>query len=315
MKAITRIRLVKSIPGVAMLGWMLTALFQNLPLPGSGPVHFSITGAADRWGNPWEAVGVMLAALVGLLIAAAVSEPGTSGRKAGARGLVLDLVLALLGTVFTSYVYTVGQTDTFTILPWAAMISVLLGPGLAYIIGRFIKEVEPAGKVGEVAPHLVRELTLKPGWVYWESQNPMWFNLILVVAVVAAGFAAFQTADRGLAWTLFLSLLALVPVVFIGGLRITVTGKQLTLRLGYIGLRILRLAPEQIKEVQVHSFSPLRDFGGWGIRVNTRTTGYFLRGNRGVLINTGKTRTTLLGSDDPERLAAIISAFQASSRG
>ncbi len=63
---------------------------------------------------------------------------------------------------------------------------------------------------------------------------------------------------------------------------------------------------EKIASVEITSFRPIRDFGGWGIRFGKEATAYFMSGNRGVLITGSFHRKYILGSDTPERLKSVI---------
>jgi hypothetical protein len=118
-----------------------------------------------------------------------------------------------------------------------------------------------------------------------------------------AGPAAFRWSIAGIMLASFVFLVACY-----GGLTVRVTRERVELRLGVFGIRLLRVAVDDVTRVQVHSFSPLRDYGGWGIRWSPRGWAFFLRGNRGALIETVRGRRYLLGSDNPDRLAAVIEA-------
>ncbi len=73
-----------------------------------------------------------------------------------------------------------------------------------------------------------------------------------------------------------------------------------------------RLIPfEQVEEIASAHFSPLRDFGGWGVRWRGRTTAYIIRGNRGITVKLRNGRTVVIASQDPDALTAIAQrAFQ-----
>ena len=83
---------------------------------------------------------------------------------------------------------------------------------------------------------------------------------------------------------------------------------RMRVRMGVLGVRLLTLETADIAEAVVHSFSPLRDFGGWGIRGNRQMKAYFFSGRRGVKVRTRRGKQYLVGSDRPERLAAVIGA-------
>ena len=76
--------------------------------------------------------------------------------------------------------------------------------------------------------------------------------------------------------------------------------------MGLLGIRLLRMKTSDIASADLHNFSPLRDFGGYGIRFNKEMKAYFLNGERGVKITTRAGKKYLVGSDHPERLAAVI---------
>ena len=115
------------------------------------------------------------------------------------------------------------------------------------------------------------------------------------------------------AWTevpWFSVLVALVGIaltLIYGGFRTLVTREAVTLRMGLLGIRLLRLKTSDIASADLHNFSPLKDFGGYGIRFNKEMKAYFLKGDRGVKITTRAGKKYLVGSDHPERLAAVIS--------
>jgi len=80
----------------------------------------------------------------------------------------------------------------------------------------------------------------------------------------------------------------------------------------------VRLAPFQphgrvvvladVAAVRPLQYSPLRDYGGWGIRKGRTGWAYNARGDRGVLLTLGSGDTLLIGSQQPERLAAALAA-------
>jgi hypothetical protein len=98
-------------------------------------------------------------------------------------------------------------------------------------------------------------------------------------------------------------------MIFYGGMRTVVNREYLTVCYGMLGIRVLRIPITNIKEVNVHEFSALRDFGGMGIRFNGQMKAYFLRGSRGVKITTLNEKQYLIGSDHPDELNAVMKAF------
>ena len=91
-------------------------------------------------------------------------------------------------------------------------------------------------------------------------------------------------------------------------MRTTVTRERITVRFGTPGYPVLRLSPSDIVEAGLRPYLPLQEFGGYGIRRNSRMTGYFLKGGVGVEIATRQGKRVLIGSDHPERLAEVVRA-------
>jgi hypothetical protein len=66
-----------------------------------------------------------------------------------------------------------------------------------------------------------------------------------------------------------------------------------------------------VKTCEVITYSPLRDYGGWGIRYGSRGKAYNVSGNRGVRLELSNGKRILFGSQKPEELAAaVVSAMK-----
>jgi hypothetical protein len=79
----------------------------------------------------------------------------------------------------------------------------------------------------------------------------------------------------------------------------------------------LRFAPftsqkipfNEIKGCAVRTYSPIREYGGWGIRYGRRGKAYNISGNRGVELEFIQGSPLLIGSQKPEALAEAIKAY------
>jgi hypothetical protein len=65
---------------------------------------------------------------------------------------------------------------------------------------------------------------------------------------------------------------------------------------------------EDIKHCEARTYSPIREFGGWGIRYGRRGKAYNVSGNRGVQLELSNGKRFLIGSGRPEELARAIEA-------
>jgi hypothetical protein len=108
-------------------------------------------------------------------------------------------------------------------------------------------------------------------------------------------------------WVSIVLFIVGLPIIALyGGQRTVINRRELSVRWGLFGLRVLRLSVNNMSEAVLHEFAPLRDFGGYGIRFNREMKAYYLRGNRGVKITMSNGMKYLVGSDRPQHLADVV---------
>lgn len=100
-----------------------------------------------------------------------------------------------------------------------------------------------------------------------------------------------------------------IPLLF-GRMVTVVNEKKVMVTFGYLGWIKKRIPISDIKEVEVITYRPLRQFGGWGIRCGwfrgERVCCYSAKGNRGILITISNNRKFIIGSQVPEKLFSVI---------
>ncbi len=70
------------------------------------------------------------------------------------------------------------------------------------------------------------------------------------------------------------------------------------------------IAAGDLKGYEVLTYSPIKDYGGWGIRYGRGGKAYNVRGNRGVQLQLANGQRLLIGSQRPEELSnALALAF------
>ena len=99
----------------------------------------------------------------------------------------------------------------------------------------------------------------------------------------------------------------LLPALFLlGRLKVEVYEDAILVRHFPFWSRIVRL--DDIQDCQARTYRPLREYGGWGIRISHRGWAYNLKGNRGVQLKLRKGLPLLIGSQCADELAAAINA-------
>jgi hypothetical protein len=64
----------------------------------------------------------------------------------------------------------------------------------------------------------------------------------------------------------------------------------------------------RLEACEAITYSPLKEYGGWGIRLGAHGMAYNVSGNRGVRLRLKGGEQLLLGSQRPEELAAALDA-------
>ena len=162
-----------------------------------------------------------------------------------------------------------------------------------------------------------------PAAIYREEQ---WFGWWLYAALgLISALAWVVLFDRtigppnlwvGLHGRAFKILIAagvvLPPSVVVGALRMVtlVTPSELRVSFGFFATYHRRIAADAIARVEVvHHYHPIRDHGGWGLRIGRDGERiYNARGHRGVRIHLRDGSRLLIGSQRPEELAVAIEA-------
>jgi len=145
--------------------------------------------------------------------------------------------------------------------------------------------------------------------VYWDYQDPVYVTLLSVFVPFAMFVAAYFSWMEAVWVSVLLIVVGLLLFVPYGGQRTLVTRDAVTVRWGLFGLPVLRLRMSDIASAETHRFSPLRDFGGYGIRFNREMKAYYLRGGTGVLLTLHNGKKYLIGSDKPADLLAVVGSI------
>jgi hypothetical protein len=142
-------------------------------------------------------------------------------------------------------------------------------------------------------------------WWLWSAV------LAATVAFAVALLGAGPDRDDG-SWWVGALVAAVVgaglPVLFaVARLRVDVEADRILVRFRPFTTRAIEL--DSVDRIESVTYHPLREYGGWGIKGwSRRKVAYNVRGTRGVLLTLANGRTVLLGSQDPDDLAAAIRA-------
>lgn len=307
------------VPGAFLLVALAVTFWRAWPLPDPAPVHFGGSGQPDRYGSPWEIPLIVLGvSLVAFAISIAVDEFWARQERQKRFNWASpfdEMILGFLTATSIQYAETLETTPYVFRHSWPLMGSLVLLPALAAVLLELQRPHHPSSltTVREDASRLEHEVADRQrsgeAWAYWESQNPRyvkWYLPIFGLGLLALGVTSWND-NR---WAASAALASGVVVLFVlsGGFRLSVTPERFQLRAGFLGIPLLKLHLPDIIEAKIHGFSPLADFGGYGIRRNREMSAFFLQGEEGVQLTTRQGKKYLIGSDHPDRLAAVLRA-------
>jgi hypothetical protein len=306
------------LPAAALVAAMVVAVVQAVPLPASAGVHFGFNGQPDRYGSPWGVVAFVLGYSV-FFLALSVFLDELWARQERRKTFNWmswfdEAMVGFMAGMLTAYLASLRGGPAL-VMPWGAVAGTVLFAVLAAVLLEYRRSYvpgpvpAPSGEDTEGLALAVREnMAAGRQWAFVDVQAPWWSDLVVVLVSVLQMVAAVMVWPASPWLSLLMLAIGLAIWLLYGGLRMVVLPDRVEVRLGLLGLRLLRIRAGEIAAVEVYSFSPLRDFGGYGIRINREMTAYFFRGNVGVKVRTANGKQYLLGSDHPERLAAVIMA-------
>lgn len=156
--------------------------------------------------------------------------------------------------------------------------------------------------------------------IFREEQyfNQWWLWLFIAIAVLSVWFIAWMQllvgkplgdkpmSDFGVI-LLWIGMGLLFPLLFSTMHLVTeVRADGLYVRFVPFHFKRLRFDWEDIVEAKAVTYSPLKEFGGWGIRYGRAGKAYNVSGNRGVWLRFRNGSRLLIGSQRAEELEQAI---------
>jgi hypothetical protein len=113
----------------------------------------------------------------------------------------------------------------------------------------------------------------------------------------------------GLMWFLLVALGFLFPVFLLTIHMSTTVTDTVNVRFFPFMTKPRRIGRDQIVTYSVVRYSPIMEYGGWGIKGTSSHRTYNISGNRGVRITFPDGTTVLIGTQRPEELYTAITAM------
>jgi len=304
------------LPAAAMVLLMLVALAQVISLPDAAPVDSGAWEKPDRWSAAWGIAGVILMSLYWIGITVVWDElwaRSEDRKRFNCQSLMDELVIGLTGgALLTFYLGKVGAGNDF---PFSCAFLWFVPGGAAAAVLESLRPFRPmeehlsAEDTRALESDVAERTASGHRWTYWELQNAGWIHAVTVLSAGLMAAAALAWAPVVPPWGALLAVAFLLSLILLcGGLRVSVTPDRVQVRVGILGLRMLNIETADVANVEVRELSPFWDYGLLGIRLRWKKRVYCFSGNRAVKLQTRRGKQYLIGSDHPERLAAVIGA-------
>lgn len=148
---------------------------------------------------------------------------------------------------------------------------------------------------------------------FFEEQKftQVWLRVLLaLITVIAVGFLllVLLEAKAGLwnaVWPVLLVLGIALPFR-LSKLSTTVSPDSIGYRFFPFQTKYKYIRKADIQSISVGHYSPLKEYGGWGIRLGRKGWAYTIKGSEGISILLKKGKQVLIGTSKPQEADRIL---------
>lgn len=150
----------------------------------------------------------------------------------------------------------------------------------------------------------------------WVAYLILLIELPTFLLLLTLFFNAEDKSEIGIALAL--------TVVILGGVLLLIFNIQLETRIDDRGVSFRffpfvrswkNFQPGQIKSIEVINYSPISDFGGWGMKGNSVTKAYSVLGDEGLLIDIGEKKKIMIGTANSKELKTFVEYWREENYG
>jgi hypothetical protein len=148
---------------------------------------------------------------------------------------------------------------------------------------------------------------------FYEEQKFTQKWILVVLCIISGGVFALAVLvlfqKKSGVWPPILMIL--VVIVFVTAFRsltlqCKITGDAIAYRFFPLqgGFKVIRRSV--ILNLEVVTYKPLSDYGGWGIRMSRKGMAYTVKGDKGLLITLDSQKNILIGTSKPEEMRSFL---------
>ena len=133
-----------------------------------------------------------------------------------------------------------------------------------------------------------------------------WLWLILVILSIIPISLVDFSSDPELSYLIILMSLSPMILFYFIELRVMLSNKGLQYQFFPFHLKSYTIKLDEITSFEELTYSPIKDYGGWGIRYGFKGKAYNVSGNKGVKIYLKNGKNILFGSKKSHELALVL---------
>lgn len=149
--------------------------------------------------------------------------------------------------------------------------------------------------------------------IFQEKQRftQWWLWAIIVISLLFGAFSVYNQFIEGeisktifLLYTLFEASILLL--FFTLRLETTITTEEIQILYFPFHWKKRKYPFSTIKKMEVITYSPIGDYGGWGVRLSSNGKAFNVKGDKGLKLYFEHQKPLLIGTQKPEELESII---------
>jgi hypothetical protein len=144
-------------------------------------------------------------------------------------------------------------------------------------------------------------------WWVWVLLLVVFLSTIIPVITLSSenGF------DTSFSWALvFPILLTLGAIILLYYLRLETTIDAQGIHYKFFPLPKKLIPWQEMEECYVRQYSPLREYGGWGIRFGFSGKAFNVKGNKGIQVKLKSGKKILFGTQNETEVKNVINAYK-----
>ncbi len=114
-------------------------------------------------------------------------------------------------------------------------------------------------------------------------------------------------------WSIAIALVAVVlSMALLGSLRLNtwMDAEGIHYKMKLFHWKVRTIPWDEIDQIYVREYSPVKEYGGWGIKYGKGGWAVNVRGNQGIQIKKKDGKRTLIGTQKPDEAAAYLASRQ-----